>query len=762
MLLLSVLVFALSACGAADHPSNPSIGGGEEDPVKYENSDAAVCDVVCTEENGYAVDKTGKTSSTMEIQRALDDCAAKGGGTVYLPAGEYLVTARLSIAPYVTLVGDYVSPDDYKGDYGTVIKAGVKSTTDDVGESVNLIRMYGSTGLIGITFFYPDQYADMIMPYGYTIEIPGGIVTEAHNVFTVKNVTFLNSYKGICASVTRHSTLKSVTHEQLHLVNVRGTVLREGAHLTNSSEVGTFRGVNFSPDVWANAGEKYNAPQREEILSYTKANAVGMILGDLEWQEIRDVSIDGYHTGIYFTDGDRATTYSMAFIGSFYNLKITDAQYGIYIEQMYVNMGIQFYNAVVSASEYAVINHSPATDGHVQFSCATLTGAVAGPNIYWDTRTADEADYLSPDETTAEISGKIYDVTLYGADKTGKRDCSSAIQEALDEARTAGGGIVYLPAGYYRMEAPVTVYSGTELRGSAVLSRDQLGNNRGTLVLNYYGKNDDDSDTAPALITLAGDNCGVTGLRVSCPEINLFSTVYQPETLPKYNFTVRALGKNTYAENLYLEGVYNGVDLADSAENALAYKVMGAMYNVGIRLAGEKQKVIGCLQNAICITKILPSEIADFDAWGTYASRSNLLHSNVYALTRYSSRFVVLDGAKGAVLDSVFCFASERLVQATDSDFTAINLGCDSQPGDSGAMFVLKNSSAVCYNTLRDVNLGGKYLLSDNSVFTVYNRISLIPGKGYVNENNLYKNAEVPVAKFPSQPAFALDKIWEK
>lgn len=761
-----VLIIAMMFCVACNN--SPSDDGSNDNNIKeapavtYINSDAKVADIVCSEENGYAVDKTGKEPSTMGIQSAIDDCYALGGGTVYLPAGDYLVSARINLRPYVTLVGDYVSPDNYAGDYGTVILAGVKSTTDDVGENVNLIRMYGSTGLIGITFFYPDQYADIVMPYGYTVEIPGGIVDDAHNVFTIKNVTFLNAYKGICASITKHSTKNSITHEQLHLENISGTVLREGVHLTNSSEVGTFRGIKFTPGIWANSDEVHNAPSREEVIAYTKAHSVGMILGDLEWQEIRDISLEGYHTGIYFTDGDRVTNYSMSFIGSLYNVSVTDAVYGIYVEQMYEHMGIQFYKTTVSAEKYAVINNSPVTDGHMQFSCSTLNGAIAGYNIYWDTKTAEEGVYIKTNTEASNTADTVYNVVDYGADNTGKTDCSEAIQNALDLAREAGGGIVYLPAGYYKLENPVTVYQNTELRGSSVVNRDLLGNCRGTMILNYYGKNDVNSDTARALITLDGDYSGVTGLRVATPELNLFEKVYTADTLPKYNYIVRASGNGNYCANLYLEGVYNGVDFGAGCENSVINKVMGAIYNVGIRLGGKNQTVTSSLQNAICILKISPTTISDFVNWGTYTTRSNLLHSNVYGLTRYSSKFIVLENAENAVLDGVFCFASERLIEATNSTFTGINLGCDSQPGDSGAMFVLKDSKAVCYNTLRDVNLGGEYLINPNSSFTVYNRISLIPGKGYVNESNIVNNNSVNMSKFTLEPPFELEKIWLK
>lgn len=52
--------------------------------------------------------------------------------------------------------------------------------------------------------------------------------------------------------------------------------------------------------------------------------------------------------------------------------------------------------------------------------------------------------------------GLIYDVTKspYGADDQGSSDATSAIQNAIDDAQSAGGGVVYLPEGTYRIDKP--------------------------------------------------------------------------------------------------------------------------------------------------------------------------------------------------------------------------------------------------------------------------------------------------------------------
>jgi len=63
--------------------------------------------------------------------------------------------------------------------------------------------------------------------------------------------------------------------------------------------------------------------------------------------------------------------------------------------------------------------------------------------------------------------GDTYDVLDYGADGTGASDATAAIQQAIDAAEAAGGGIVFLPAGLYRCDGLLTVNrSGVVIRGA--------------------------------------------------------------------------------------------------------------------------------------------------------------------------------------------------------------------------------------------------------------------------------------------------------
>ena len=85
--------------------------------TRFETDDVVVADVIATAAR-FGADPSGEQDSTAAIQSALDECAAAGGGTVWLPAGQYRVTSGIKIPAFVTLRGDwpvsYTHLDVYK------------------------------------------------------------------------------------------------------------------------------------------------------------------------------------------------------------------------------------------------------------------------------------------------------------------------------------------------------------------------------------------------------------------------------------------------------------------------------------------------------------------------------------------------------------------------------------------------------------------------------------------------------------------------
>jgi hypothetical protein len=77
------------------------------------------------------------------------------------------------------------------------------------------------------------------------------------------------------------------------------------------------------------------------------------------------------------------------------------------------------------------------------------------------------AGYRKGEQPPAAPPGATHDVVAAGADATGGRDSTGAIQSAINAASAAGGGIVFFPAGTYRIDDRLTVTaSGVVLRGT--------------------------------------------------------------------------------------------------------------------------------------------------------------------------------------------------------------------------------------------------------------------------------------------------------
>lgn len=80
--------------------------------------------------------------------------------------------------------------------------------------------------------------------------------------------------------------------------------------------------------------------------------------------------------------------------------------------------------------------------------------------------------------TYLDASKRFYSALEYGADPTGAVDSLSAIQDAIDAAETAGGGVVFLQEGTYKITATIDLKINVNLVGegfSSILSYTGAG-----------------------------------------------------------------------------------------------------------------------------------------------------------------------------------------------------------------------------------------------------------------------------------------------
>ena len=301
------------------------------------SDDVVVANFVVTDAP-YNADTSGVNDATNAIQQALTDAYNAGGGVVWMPAGKYKVTGSIHIPSHVTLRGDWRNPDSGTGSYGAVILANVPSGPDS---NPGLFRIWGSAGVKGLTVYYPNQSLPSPTSYPYTFEILGRYLGEdGYMAGSVQNVTLLNSYKGVSAG-------KDNTHELHAIRNVKGTVLALGMYLQDTADVGKVERITFNNSYWANLDASVSAskPLRADIDNWTRANGIGLQLGGVEWDQLTQISLSDYQTGVTFVAGRRIGATLMM-----YDLTIQSSNIGMKVNFLDNRIGVVVSNCTIAAN----------------------------------------------------------------------------------------------------------------------------------------------------------------------------------------------------------------------------------------------------------------------------------------------------------------------------------------------------------------------------------------------------------------------------
>ncbi|MFI7277258.1 discoidin domain-containing protein [Streptomyces sp. NPDC049879] len=631
----------------------------------------------------YGADPTGRADSTAAIQQAIYDCYDAGGGTVWLPAGTYRVTDTVEVFAFCTLRGDRRDPDTRGSDYGTVVTADLPPGD----EGPVLFRIGGSAGVSGLTTYYPEQDAADPVPYNYTFQIPGRAWASDENYMmsTVSDVTMLNSYRGIGLSTMANDRGQAPSSGQVHesatVRNVRGTALFEGATAYNGADVGTWENIVFDNSYWADAPAAYDPPARATLDAWTRANGTGLTLGDLEWDQFHRVSVSDYRTGIHVVRGQRAE-----FTGSFLETEVRRTDTALLVDGIDDRWGMQLADSVLEGSVAAVDNNA---GGYVKLTGVELTGAVEG-TVH---RLAGELPERHEVEPAPQARrGVLYDVDApHGVGVLPERDATRAIQGALDRAGRAGGGIVYLRAGWYRVDGHLDVPRGVELRGaSAGPNRDLLGSSGGTVLMAREGRGTEDAATATAFLTLSGNGAGVSGLRVFYPE----NSAAPAGSVAAYPYAIRGDADGVYVVNVGLPNAWNGVDMGDS-DDFLVRKLAGAYFNAGIRVgASEDGRIEGVLSNGNATARVGYA----LAGWGL---ESSIFPQVIDRYTRARSDLVTVDGARGLMLLDVFGYGYRNGLVVTAGEVTAQNLGTDNLNENGVVVSAAEDTDVTAVNLAR-------------------------------------------------------------
>ena len=547
------------------------------------------------------------------LQEAVDRVAKKGGGTVFLAAGEYAVHSRVTVREGVTVRGDY-SAGDVKG--GTLLRISADKGNEDAPATFSIER---GGGLVGLAFWYPEQNIPDMVPYPWTVK---NAAMGANDNQTVADCTFVNAWKAICIGPDGN---------ELHTFrNLRICALKTGISIDSTTDIGRISEVTIAPEVWAGSGLP-GAPEAEVLGGWIRGlDSVAVDIGRSDWEYIWRLTVRGYKRGLLFRKGARGTTNAVMA-----DSKITECQTALEVDALN-EVGFSAYRCEFADGNW-LFSGTERFDTVVQFhSCVFRRGIVGnrgtgmmtfqacdiGEGIFaaergqvsamgcrlvdvrlgkdvararvlgfdkMATRIRNDAEggdvavephHRFPDagapvqwEPVARPrpeSDALFAVTAFGASPE-KEDNAAAFQAALDAAgANKGGGTVYVPAGMYTFKGDVTVPAGVELRGCSDVPHHTVS--AGAVLMPVHNKGREDG--APFVSLKAG--AGLRGLTFWYPE--------QPlrEPVP-YPWTVRSLGKGCWMVDVTIGNAWQGADFATHPSDGhfISY-LAGSMYRRGL------------------------------------------------------------------------------------------------------------------------------------------------------------------------------------
>ncbi len=549
----------------------------------------------------------GVTDDTIAFQKAMDYISTKEGGTVFVPAGTFAIHGSLMIPNGVTLQGDAPKVDANKPVEGTLLLAYAGRGNEN---GTPFITMDSSSALANCSIYYPEQTMGNITPYPWTIRQGG------HYGIAISNVRLVNSYQGIGMFYTNSlQNIRGVVGTPLktglildgnvdicRVENVDFTpdcwvssglcdtadqefmkeylyqnatafkfehvdwtyvtdIAAKGYHVALGNSKPTTRAAENSPN-----GHVYNVNFEDCYIGYHAkyVNPIGMMItqGAIE-AEFPVFSDAGFVTSFSLNRLDLITTG---------NACITNQGTGIImVENCRLNgnggKGILMEKGTLTATLVDFENTALAIDcvGEATAKAtncmteSTLTYQGKVEPLWNDSLTV--ADYsevaqydYNQEAVTFTAGDNFVDLTKepYCADTTNTQDIGELLQTALNDVAAAGGGVVYLPSGRYRLDSAVTVPAGLELKGSCTFP--QHSHAYSTTFYTTYGLDQD--DTFPALITL-DPTAGMNGFKVYYDR--------QPggaNDCQMYAFTARGTGINNYILNVNFINSFYQTDFA--------------------------------------------------------------------------------------------------------------------------------------------------------------------------------------------------------
>ena len=670
---------------------------------------------------GYNADNTGSTNAAGIIQNALDYVGNLGGGTVYISSGQYLLTSQLIIPSRVTLVGDFKGINS--SDYGTVFLCD-KSYSDGNTIAQNAqIQLASNAGINGVTFYYPHQDVASVTTYGNTIYVNNNSAANLANLF------FINSYDGIAIN-----NPTSGGGELANIENVYGTFLHSGISGYSQTDVGYWNNINMSPSYYVNALSEYRCANSSALYKYTRANLIGLILGDLDDYGLNKVNIDNANIGILFPQ--EAVRPSQGFWGFLNDVHLTDCVTGVYAKNLFYAGSALFTHSSLGQ----IVNVS--SIGMIKLAKCEYDEIVGHGNTVVETGSEDyEAAPSYNDSNSYNIPDYLYYIDTL--DDTGATDVSIQLQAELDKVYT--GGLFVLKNGTYRLDNPITIPDNTMITSFASsFSRSQTGETKNNLV---------------KFISYSSDSCvklesgsGINGIRIYNPYKDPETAKAKLDNSQSDSFiAVKGMGNNCFAINTEASFTFTGFDFSSVSGHYIKY-CYGTAYQTFIK-AGSSGKIIASLSNLNFISRSSLSTFSSvnntlLDKYTLFEEDSDKLNY-VRLLTQTYSTMIELQSSNELVLNC-FSYGIKCLINSSGSTLLAINTSLDNLL-DGNYMYIINGGDVKIVNTFR---VFGKAFNILSGHLEIYGRYD------FSNKREMYFNSNTHSSDDPAPlPSYLVSSV---
>ncbi len=567
--------------------------------------------------------------ATPMIQAAIDTMAAAGGGVVFLRVGRYFLGRPLVVLEGVTLRGDRPLSPATGPVAGTIL---MPVSHRGNGRAAAAITLERGSGIRDLNIWYPDQDPRATVPYPWTIStsrratgdnttVVNVTIVNAYNAIrigpewnelhTLRNVSITALHTGIFIDTTTdigrlidveidpriwedsglegapvaeeirralRRRLRTGTTgldvgrsdwEFFYRVRVRGCEtgirFRRGEKgETNAvmfgcefSETGTALRIDALNDIGLAAAACGFSGSRESVLAPESFSTVAQF-NACEFRGPGEVAVRLLGRGLLSFQNCRFEGWTRTgVLAASGRLTLLDSDFAP--GSVHVELGRDIQLARVLGNRFAgsprIVNEATAAD--VEISHRPL-----------------ECERLDPAPHRAApmprpATDRLAVVTDFGADP-GSPDNTAAFQKALDDAGKAGGGTVYVPAGFYRFEGELVVPTGVELRGCFDVPHHTVSG--GSVLLPTAGAGN--ADGTPFL--RLNESAGLRGITVWYPD-------QRTDAVVPYPWTIQGLGPRCWLVDVTLGNAFRGVDFwTNRSDGHIVRYLAGAMLDRGL------------------------------------------------------------------------------------------------------------------------------------------------------------------------------------